>query len=238
MFIYQRDPIDLNTEYDSNIDRIVDIPYDGILDNQIQLVCDELGIQIPSDEKYNNALEFVTSYIERTKVNMKQAKPKYFGVKISCDIVQEVEHAFGDLAPPFWIANRDKIQDWTIQSAHVTIVLRSKKSEHAELFDFYNKRWLESGTPSRNHVLGIGAPVILRASKIVYNNRVCAMIIDSSAPGFVTMNKYRHITLATLKDDVKPAESNVLIEDYFAGKASFIDFPPTEFTGNIAAFFN
>ena len=239
MFLYQRDALDLNTNEDSNIDKIIDIPYDGVLDDQIKIVCDELGLTVPADEEYAKSLEFVTGYIETKKITVKQTKPKYYGVKINCDMVQEIDHNLsrGNL-PPFWLENKAKIREWTAKSAHCTIVLRSKKAEHGQLVEFYDKMWQKAGIPNDSGELRIGAPVVLKASKIVYNDRVCAMVIDSSIPEFKSMNKHPHITMALLQEDARPVESNPLIESYFQGKAKFIEFPSTKISGNIAAFFS
>ena len=239
MFIYQRDAIDLNTQFDSNIDKIIDIPYDKILEDQIKICCDGLNLELPDYESYSKALEQVAEYVEEVKVNYKQVKPKYFGVKVSSEIVKEIENSMKGGMPPFWLKTRSKILDWTGSSAHITIVLTSKKSEHKDLFEFFNNRWLESGNPNFNSELGIGAKVTFYCSKIVYNDRVCAMIVDSSSPDFPSMNKYRHVTLAVLKEDSKPHESNELIENYYNGRVTdYIEFPTTELVGNIAAFFS
>jgi hypothetical protein len=61
--------------------------------------------------------------------------------------------------------------------------------------------------------------------------------IQSSDPEFESMNKYRHVTIATLKPNSKPFWSNMLLEDAAAGNP--VHFIPLEisFTGSITGFF-
>jgi tRNA splicing ligase len=245
-FIYKRDPLDVSADPDAKLDSIIDLNWEDDLSVHIEKVCQELNLEIPSKQSIDEAIKLSIEYKEDIRAAVKNAKAKYYGVRIGSELYSKIE-AIISIMPgysDFWIENSASFASYS-KHLHITIVVRSKKSEYSELLEEFDMRSKalysknEQDTASDN--LRIGAPVSVVFSQILYNDRVCCAIVESTDPSVPSMNKNLHITLAKFTDDAKPFESNALIETWLKDPSSVNTINlGTSMTmiGEVAAFFN
>ncbi|KAI8898666.1 RNA ligase-domain-containing protein [Globomyces pollinis-pini] len=225
-FVYHRDPLNLEHDSDRNINQIVSLSIDNSVYKNVLEICKVLNITAPSEQVVNDAVEVVTNSTVSVKkviktTTKKQRLPLYYGVKITTDLLAVLDGLLQSHE------NVDVIEMWkkTVPFArkaakkgyHATILLRKHKSSHAELLEDYDKRWSLSmeNNSTPDDPLRMKAPISLTSTQLIWNSRTIALVIESTSPTVVSVNKYMHITIALLNDDAKPVESNAMIEEWY-----------------------
>ncbi|KAG0649962.1 tRNA ligase 1 [Hyphodiscus hymeniophilus] len=98
---------------------------------------------------------------------------------------------------------------------HVTLIHRASSAAYPDLWRRYSEMHAEAG--SAENKLG-DCKVLLE--RIVWDGRIMAIVVrlvDGGAGGWESVNKVSHITVGTRGPEVKPKESNDLLEKWLEG---------------------
>ena len=157
-----------------------------------------------------------------TGVQPSQAKaPKleYFCIKLpSNDVLSTLEKLFNRESPETAKMYRQLQQSRRIQPAfHVTLIHRASVKSHPELWshltDLHAKALSEaSQNPSAQPPDPPLGKCRIRLERVVWDERVMCIVIRLLDEGWETANSIAHITVGTAHQDIRPKESNDLLE--------------------------
>lgn len=162
-----------------------------------------------------------------TVPKVKLPKVDYFAVQLPAARVSSiVDSAFRDQDPETARFFRQLQHYRRVQpSFHVTLIHRASAGDHpqewARLLDLHD-RAMANGSNPNEHEFG---KVQVQLERIVWDSRVMCIVVrllnqpsDSrngeNDQGFQTVNKIAHITIGTASQDIKPKESNDLLQKW------------------------
>ena len=124
------------------------------------------------------------------------------------DVLNALETAFASVSSnkaKFW---RELQQYKRVQPEfHVTLIHRASSTSHPDLWHRYSEMHTEAG--SAENKLG-DCKVLLE--RVVWDSRIMAIVARLVDEGWECVNKVSHITVGTRAPEVKPKESNDLLE--------------------------
>lgn len=178
----------------------------------------------------NEPLEQETPKKERTPAFL-ASKIEFFQVSV---YPQEITSTLNSLFPPSTDASKSRLYKQLIGSRrlqpafHVTLIHRATKDANPDIWSHYTAQYLEAlgsdpaatdAAISRPPHLGVAR---VRLERLVWDNRIMAFVVrilpaeekddDVAAAGFPCANAIPHITVGTASPDVKPKESNDLLQ--------------------------
>jgi tRNA ligase len=239
-FIHHRDPIDTDTTSDSRIDTVFDLGIQNSIRQNVQTIIEGLSLENRSDAEMNQAFMDAKSFKESFKKEVKstkERKPQYYGIKIQSGLTDLIEKAI--LVSEFkegWPLLKPHVKLGAQKGFHSTITLRSLHPQMTKEFDTRWKQYKDN-QQDKDDPLKINATVKLVTSRLVWNDRIMALEIQSTDPPYESMNRYKHVTIATLNSSVKASESNSLLEEYHDKKIGKSVELKTTAEGTIAGFF-
>jgi tRNA splicing ligase len=182
--------------------------------------------ELPSVEAIEIAKQKASSFQETVVKNVKSRIgefPRYYCLMVlnPNELFQLISRIFSSSSNIIeWNTIEKRLDLQRKKGWHMTLLYRQSES-NKQLLEFYDS----SFTTLRPDGYAFKGSVQMMPSIIIWNRRLIAMIICKNwAPfiefGIISLNlgsgmAAPHITLATLSDDVKPFESNKLIEEYF-----------------------
>jgi tRNA ligase len=239
-FIHHRDPIDTDTTSDSRIETVLDLSIQSSVLQNIQIVIDALSLEPKSDVELNQAFLDAKSFQESFKKEVKSPKarkPQYYGIKIQSALIDLIEKAIVESEfQDKWTYLRPHVKLGAQKGWHSTITLGSL---NPDLTKEYDNRWklYKDNQQTKEDPLQINAMVKLKTSRLVWNNRIMALEIESTEPPYECMNRYKHITIAIFDSNVKASESNELLADYHDKKVGSCVQLKVPLEGTVAGFF-
>jgi tRNA ligase len=214
-FIYHRDPITLNNPADSLIDYVIKFNINSTVSENITILCTHMHLTPPNE--INQALEKALDYKE-TIIKTIQSKPRYYAIQIQQNLNTLLSSEF---------PNADFLKQFPFKDEwHVTVAHRSND----KLIQFYDKR--------AENILLPSTTVTMKISKVLWNNEIITIPIDSSEPYFESINEHIHVTFA-MQEQVNAIKSNDLLREYYKGSnVNMVEFKePKVLTGHLVEYF-
>ena len=151
-----------------------------------------------------------------------QAKPpklEYFAIKLpTSSILSTLDKVFNQLPPEKAKLYRLLQQSRRIQPAfHVTLCHRASIPSHPELWSHLASLHAETlSEQSKNQSVRPSDPSLgkcrVRLERVVWDDRVMSIVARLLDEGWETANSIAHITVGTAGQDIKPKESNDMLE--------------------------
>ncbi|KAJ5880719.1 uncharacterized protein N7473_011772 [Penicillium subrubescens] len=155
-------------------------------------------------------------------------KIEYFSISVpTSEITSTLKSLFTNTSPETARLYNQLHNSRRIQAAfHVTLIHRAASKDNTEIWDRYAKQYIDvlTANPGNDPIatppkLG---PVRVRLERLVWDNRIMAFVVrivpaESENEGaadstFPCANAIPHITVGTASPDVKPKESNDLLQ--------------------------
>ncbi|KAG2734220.1 hypothetical protein G9P44_002226 [Scheffersomyces stipitis] len=184
----------------------------------------ELVPKVPSDDEIKIAFEESLSYKPDFVKNMaKTMKPAYYGISIPSDfLISTIDSGLGD--DPQWrlLKTSARVQE----SFHITLGHSFSLKENKSLtpaWKEFNRVFQPSYENKMVCKLKFFADVNLTKIIINHDKLICILAEvgnyyknwDEEIPKLATMNQFLHITVGTLRPEIKPRESNSTLERLF-----------------------
>ncbi|KAF7586072.1 hypothetical protein BBP40_009619 [Aspergillus hancockii] len=149
---------------------------------------------------------------------------EYFNISLPAAEVSEVlQSLFPPSTPPekarFY---RQLVNTRRVQPAfHVTLIHRSAKKDRPDIWDGYTQQYIQKMNEkpeSDPTVTPTLAAARVRLERLIWDNRLMAFVArimppeDQEQAGWACANEIPHITVGTISPDVKPKESNDLLQ--------------------------
>ena len=154
-------------------------------------------------------------------VQPSEPKPKleYFCIKLPTnDVISTMDKLFSRESPETARMYRQLQQTRRVQPAfHVTLIHRASAKTHPELWaHLSDKHAKASSEVSHNPSSQNSDPLLgkcrVRLERVVWDDRVMCIVIRLLDEGWETANSIAHITIGTAHQDIKPKESNDLLQ--------------------------
>ncbi|KAF8158124.1 RNA ligase-domain-containing protein [Crassisporium funariophilum] len=224
------------SEVDATVEMELGEDLDKAVWRAVNGVVKELGLELPSQEKVDEALEIVKGYKPTTKKpddkkeKGKKAEVRYYGLLPEVDLVALLDGTLAegegvdDQTKAFWAAMKRNGQ--VAKRPHVTLVHKNNKDAEKELWDRCAALHQMAGTP----------PLFkAKLGSVVWNDRVMALTVEElsleSAGGegqegseFVCklpadIRGRLHITVGTKASNIQGVEALKMVQDWRQGKA-------------------
>ena len=148
-----------------------------------------------------------------------KSKLEYFCVKLPTnDVISTMDKLFGRESPETGRMYNQLQQTRRVQPAfHVTLIHRASAKTHPELWahlsDIHAKSLSEvSHNPSTQNSDPVLGKCRVRLERVVWDDRVMCIVVRLLDEGWETANSIAHITIGTAHQDIKPKESNDLLQ--------------------------
>ena len=148
-----------------------------------------------------------------------KSKLEYFCVKLPTnDVISTIDKLFGRESPETGRMYNQLQQTRRVQPAfHVTLIHRASAKTHPELWahlsDIHAKSSSEvSHNPSTQNSDPVLGKCRVRLERVVWDDRVMCIVVRLLDEGWETANSIAHITIGTAHQDIKPKESNDLLQ--------------------------
>ena len=149
----------------------------------------------------------------------KAPKLEYFCVKLPTgDVLSTLDKLFNRESPETARMYRQLQHSRRVQPAfHVTLIHRASVNSHPELWshltDLHAKALTEaSQNPSSQTPDPLLGNCRVRLERVVWDDRVMCVVVRLLDEGWETANPIAHITIGTANPDIKPKESNDLLQ--------------------------
>ncbi|CAF9909459.1 hypothetical protein IMSHALPRED_008368 [Imshaugia aleurites] len=197
------------------------MPSDEDLDKAIEAALSDYKPDIKHD------LSFMSKKGDRNRnangIGVQPAQPKakleYFCIKLpKNDVLSALENLFGREAPETARMYRQLQQSRRVQPAfHVTLIHRASIKSHPELWSHLSDVHATAlSEASHNSSTQTPDPLLgkcrVRLERVVWDNRVMCIVVRLLDEGWETANSIAHITIGTAHSDIKPKESNDLLQ--------------------------
>ena len=160
----------------------------------------------------------------------KAPKLEYFCIKfLSSDILSILDKTFPASNPNLSKFYRQLQGTRRVQSSfHVTLMHRASIPSHPDLWAHLSSlhsqafsslradRNLNSQLPTQDPVLG---ECRVRLERVVWDNRVMCIVVRLLNGGWESANSVSHVTVGTAGAEIKPKESNELLERWIEGES-------------------
>ena len=169
------------------------------------------------------------------------SKPRpleYFCVRLpTVDILSTVNTLFDSLPREQAVFYRQLGHTRRIQSTfHVTLIHRASKESHPDLWDRLSSLYSSavSASASENHppdpVLG---KCRVQLERVIWDGRVMCIVARLLDEGWETVNELAHVTVGTAAQEIKPKESNDLLQKWLEkGSGAESGIGEAQFSGN------
>lgn len=198
------------------------MPTDEDLDKAIEAALSDYKPDIKHDLSFKSNKRDRGSNANGIGVQPSQPKaPKleYFCIKLpTSDVLSTLDKLFNRESPEKARMYRQLQQTRRIQPAfHVTLIHRASVNSHPELWsrlsELHAKALSEgSYTPSAQAPDPVLGKCRVRLERVVWDDRVMCIVVRLLNEGWETANSIAHITVGTANQNIKPKESNDLLQ--------------------------
>ena len=151
----------------------------------------------------------------------KPPKLEYFCIRVfTGEILSTLERLFSSLPPEPSKFYRQLQQSRRLQpSFHVTLIHRASIAQHPEVWSTLSSLYYEACDPATTSDRAASSDPILgkcqvQLERVVWDGRVMCIAVRLLDEGWHSVNSVTHITVGTASSDVKPKESNALLEKW------------------------
>lgn len=155
---------------------------------------------------------------------------EYFGITLPA---AEITHTLQSLFPPSTTPpDKSRIYNHLLHSRriqpafHVTLIHRATKKDRPDIWDSYTRRYVDkmaSKLESDPTITPVLAPARVRLERLLWDDRIMAFVArllppsdddnqDPSLTEWPCANPIPHVTVGTVSPDIKPKESNDLLQ--------------------------
>lgn len=249
--------IDLDIVADSreNLDRVVNslhsfypklfdkMPTTRELDGAIEAALNDYQPDIKHDLSFksNKSKDKNLNGSAQASAPAKTPKLEYFCIRLpNNEILSTLERLFSSLSAETTKFYNHLQQTRRLQVGfHVTLMHRASIGQNLELWShlsYLYRKTLDSSTASNSD--SSSDPVLgkcrVQLERVIWDRRVMCMVVRLLDEGWESTNSVAHITLGTASSDIKPKESNMLLEKWLeVGSGGESGIEETEIKGNI-----
>jgi tRNA ligase len=174
----------------------------------------------------------------------KAPKVEYFGITVSAARINAILSAMFHGAPPDVARMYNALkQQRRIQAAfHVTLCHRASASDCPEIWQHLNTIYEQVSKPTAERAfVDLQAPLgksYVKLERLVWNDRIMAFVVRlapivDGGEHFRSANITAHITVGTASPDIKPKESNDLLETWLRIGSGSEGIQELAVTGNV-----
>ena len=200
---------------------VPDMPSNEDLDKAIEAALSDYKPDIKHDLSFKSDKKDRRINANGVGVQPSQSKPKleYFCIKLPADdVISTIDKLFSRESPETARMYRQLQQTRRVQPAfHVTLIHRASAKTHpdfwAHLSDIHAKALSEvSHNPSTSNSDPLLGKCRVRLERVLWDDRVMCIVVRLLDEGWETANSIAHITIGTAHQDIKPKESNDLLQ--------------------------
>ena len=200
---------------------VPEMPSNEDLDKAIEAALSDYKPDIKHDLSFKSDKKDRRSYANGVGSQPSQPKPKleYFCIKLPTDdVISTIDKLFSRESPETARMYRQLQQTRRVQPAfHVTLIHRASANTHPELWahlsDIQAQALSEvSHNPSTQNFDPLLGNCRVRLERVVWDDRVMCIVVRLLDEGWETANSIAHITIGTAHPDIKPKESNDLLQ--------------------------
>lgn len=198
------------------------MPSDKDLDKAIEAALSDYKPDIKHDLSFRSNKKEPPQNANGNATQPAQSKPpklEYFCVTLpTTEITSTLHKLFSHQHPEQARMYRHLQQTRRIQPAfHVTLIHRTSISSHPDLWAHLSGLHAKALSESSKNPSGQGADPPLgkcriRLERVVWDDRVMCIVVRLLDEGWETANPIAHITVGTAAQDIKPKESNELLQ--------------------------
>ena len=198
------------------------MPNDEDLDKAIEAALSDYKPDIKHDLSFkskNKERDGKTHGVGVQASQPKAPKLEYFCIKMpTSDVLSTLDKLFNRESRETARMYRQLQQSRRVQPAfHVTLIHRASVTSHPEIWshltDLHAKALLEaSKTPSAQTPDPLLGKCRVRLERVVWDDRVMCIVVRLLDEGWETANSIAHITVGTADQNIKPKESNDLLQ--------------------------
>lgn len=226
-------------EPDSDFDDIINVDFNASPEDALKYVLTQLSehkdlvSEVPSDaqikEAISSALAYVPTYTKTFGTTKTKRKVDYFGLKVPyeeiMDLLSKITHpALSQLQ------QISRIQ----KEFHVTLMHSSHLNEQNHWEQYHSTVGTRKDYPDDDQISTTTGNINL--ANLVINERLICIEVKVDLPGFKIFNSYPHITIGTFDDNIKPYESNLVLEKLRTDPSSSQIIPINHQISNIPIF--
>ncbi|KAL4888071.1 fungal tRNA ligase phosphodiesterase domain-containing protein [Aspergillus ambiguus] len=209
------------------------VPSAQELDDAIEWAMSEYEVQLDFSHQYGSSKQ---NQKPKNKGNNKntpgvpQAPPnpetlakniEYFCISLPA---AEVSNTLHSLFPPSTAPEKARLYHQLVNSRrvqptfHVTLIHRALKKDRPEIWERYTQQYTEKMHEDPSNVTPVLAPARVRLERLIWDNRLMAFVArimppeDQAQADWPCANAIPHVTIGTVSPDVKPKESNDLLQ--------------------------
>lgn len=249
--------IDLDIVADSreNLERVVNslhsfypklfdkMPTTSELDDAIQAALNDYQPNIKHDLSFksNKSKDKNLNGSAQASAPAKTPKLEYFCIRLQTnEILSTLERLFSSLSAETTKFYNQLQQTHRLQGGfHVTLMHRASVGQNPDLWarlSNLHKKSLDSSTASNSD--SSSDPVLgkcrVQLERVIWDRRLMCMVVRLLDEGWESTNSVAHITLGTASLDIKPKESNTLLEKWLeVGSGGETGIEEIEIKGNI-----
>ncbi|KAL2872129.1 tRNA ligase [Aspergillus lucknowensis] len=205
------------------------VPSAEELDDAINYAVSEYNVDVDHSASYkqvkapkqHNQINSPTSTIN---LEAKVKNIEYFGISLP---TQEVSDLLHSLFSPTTHPEKARLYHQLVKSRrvqpafHVTLIHKASKKEHTDVWDSLTQQYLEKmrQNPPEDHratpTLGFAR---IRLERLVWDRRLMAFVArimpsdEDNQPDWACVNHVPHVTVGTASPEIKPKESNDLLQ--------------------------
>ena len=149
----------------------------------------------------------------------KPGKLEYFCIRLPNDkVLSSLEQAFNSVPPETFKFYRQLQKTRRIQNAfHVTLMHRASVAQNQDLWSSLNSLYNSALTSSPSDADPILGKCRVQLERVVWDHRVMCIVVRLLDEGWQCQNAVAHITVGTAGQEIKPKESNTLLEKWHEG---------------------
>lgn len=178
----------------------------------------DLSFKSKKSEKPNNAGSNATRQNGTVSQPTRPPKLEYFCIRLpTAEIISALEKTFSSAPPERARFFRQLQGSRRIQPVfHVTLVHKASIPTHPELWSHLTSLHSSAVSQSANQNAPTFDPLLgncrVRLERVVWDNRVMCIAVNLLDAGWESANPMPHITVGTASPDIKPKESNDLLQ--------------------------
>jgi tRNA ligase len=155
----------------------------------------------------------------------KPAKLEYFSIRLPTnEVLACLDTTFSDLDATTASFYRRLQQSGRVQpSFHVTLIHRASIASNAGLWDHLSELYLASQVEQQGTPDPLLGKCRVRFERIVWNDRVMCITTTLLDAEWETANTIAHITIGTAHPNIKPKESNDMLQNFGRGAGRYPD---------------
>lgn len=199
-----------------------DIPAPSELDDAIQEALTDYRPDIKHDlsfksnkSKNNNNNNNNNHSLAQTSTPAKERKPEYFCIALpSSAILTALERTFSDLPPESSLFYKELQKAGRLQTSfHVTLMHQATVPQNPKLWSSLCSLFSNAANSSSPTTLG---ECDVQLERAIWDGRVMCIAVRLLDARWESVNPVTHLTVGTASYDIKPKESNALLEKWIA----------------------